>query len=275
MEYDFSLAGLRIKLCTPREITISQSLRPFLTAPQKKTDCTVTVQLTSTLPPISEGGVWHAAQYFLPNRVFHCQGVEGKAFAVTDFSEKDVKISVQNAYASCVSGSEGIFHRIGLETLLLKYHGLLLHASLIDFENKAIVFAGASGVGKSTQADLWHKTLGANILNGDRTALRKDGGWIAYGCPYAGTSGIYKNAHAPLKAIVVLAQGEENCLKRLSPQEALGLLYPEFSLHRWERTFLEKATDLVLELIGDVPVYRFVCRPDSGAVYALKEGLNL
>lgn len=276
MEYYLTLAGLQVKLCTPEEITISDSLRPFLTQPQDKTDCTISVQVTGSLPAVSEGGVWRGAEYHTPEGVVHCLGKGDTPFAFTAFSEEDVTICVLPEFTHYFLGNEGIFNRIGLETWLQKHHGLLLHASIIMYKDRAIAFAGPSGVGKSTQAELWHKTLGAKVINGDRAVLRKtESGWFAYGSPYAGTSGIYCNDSAPLTAVVVLSQGQENTLTRLPPVDALGKLYPEISSHPWDKSFTEATTDLCLELIADVPVYGFACQNDNSAPLALKKGLNL
>ena len=186
----------------------------------------------------------------------------------------NISIQVLPEYISYFAGSEGIFNRIGLETLLLQYESLLLHASLIKFAGKAIAFAGPSGVGKSTHAALW-TCLGGQILNGDRAALRKEASWVAYGSPYAGTSGIYKNDSAPLAALVVLQQAQENRLRRLSETEAFRHIYPQISLHPWDKTFMGRATDLCLQMLAQVPVYLLECRPEESAALLVKKGLGL
>lgn len=278
MEYHFELAGLHTELCTPGEIEISQRLRPFMMQPQEKTDCTIRVQKTESLPLMSNFGTWYGLEYYDRGentmRVFHCTADTRAPFAVTEFLENgNVEISVLPAYLLWFSGSSGIFNRIGLETLLLQHQGLLLHASLID---NGIAFTGPSGVGKSTQAALWSQYAGVEILNGDRAALRKNGDvWYAYGSPYAGTSGIYRRGCAPLKAIVVLGQGSENSLRQLSHAEAFTRLYPELSVHRWDREFARNATDLCIDLLEETPVYLLECRPDESAVRLLEKGLAL
>ena len=50
-----------------------------------------------------------------------------------------------------------------MKKILLKYNGIILHSSFINFENKAILFSAPSGTGKSTQADLWKKYKNAEI----------------------------------------------------------------------------------------------------------------
>ena len=279
--YDLDLVGLRVVLHTPEPITIGDNLRPFLCQPHQMWDFAITVQYRDALPEAPEGGIWRGPEYFTYEqgklRVFHCYAPGKDAYAMTRYDEQgNVFLDVLPGQASCVSGSEGILNRIGLETLLLQHGSLLLHASWIIYQGKGIAFAGPSGVGKSTQARLWQEYLQAEIANGDRVALRKpDDHWFAYGSPYAGTSGIYTNCHAPLTAIVLLEQGQENQLCQMTPAQALPRIYPELSIHRWDRYFTEKAMDLCLDLLGAVPVYKLICRPDEGAVQLLKKGLLL
>jgi len=280
-EYYLNLVGLRTVLRTPHEITISERLRPFLCRKHQKTDCAITLQPCETLPAFSENGVWYGPEYYDcydgARRIFHCGVPENAAFAATQlFENGNIQISVLPAYLSYFTGSAGIFNRIGMETLLLQHSGLLLHASLINYAGKAIAFAGPSGIGKSTQAELWHTHLGAEILNGDRAALRKNpDGWTAFGSPYAGTSGIYKNESAPLSAIILLRQAADNRLLRLQDTEAFQHLYPELTVHHWEPDFVAGATDLCLQLIAQTPVYLLECRPEKSAADLVKKGLGL
>ena len=158
-----------------------------------------------------------------------------------------------------------------IEATLLDLGALILHASLVRWDGRGIIFSAPSGTGKSTQAELWEKYLGAEVLNGDRAAVReKDGIWQAYGLPYAGTSGIYRNESAPLTAIVVLRQAKENRIRRSSGAKAFRCLYPETMIHRWDPDFESRAADLLLKMIHDIPVFLLECRPDREAVGILK-----
>ena len=158
-----------------------------------------------------------------------------------------------------------------IEATLLDLGALILHASLVRWEGRGIVFSAPSGTGKSTQAELWEHFAGAEILNGDRAAIReKDGIWKGYGLPYAGTSGIYRNESAPLTAIVALRQAKENRIRRIYGAEAFRYLYPETMIHRWDPDFERRAADLLLKVISDTPVFLLECLPDREAVGILK-----
>ena len=111
---------------------------------------------------------------------------------------------------------------------------------------------------------------------GDRAALRPGpDGWRAYGLPYAGSSGIYRNEHAPVAAIVLLGQAKENSIRRVSPAQALCALFPEVSKQGWDPLWTNRVLELLTKLVTQVPVYRLECLPDPSAVDCLKAALQL
>lgn len=160
---------------------------------------------------------------------------------------------------------------LALETSFLNFNRLILHASLIGIESNAIAFSAPKQTGKSTQATLWEKYKGAEIINGDRTgiAVEPDQAIMAYGLPFAGTSGIYKNMGYPLRAIVILEQGNTNTLRKALPLEAFTRLFPEINLDRSETYYVDKAIRLLESLVSRIPVYVLKCRPDEEAVELL------
>ena len=89
---------------------------------------------------------------------------------------------------------------------LLDYGGLMLHASATVIDGEAYLFAGQSGIGKSTHARLLMERFpDAQLINDDKPALRCiDGRWYAYGTPWCGKNFINVNAKHPLKAICLL-----------------------------------------------------------------------
>lgn len=165
---------------------------------------------------------------------------------------------------------------LALEYLFLRHSGLVLHSSHVRVGDKALIFSAPSGTGKSTQADLWAKYAGAEIINGDRSLLRKkDGVWHAYGCPMCGTSGIHKQGNEPIHAIVMLSQGTENAVRRLTPGEAFQRMYPEITVPKWNRELVLRAMELLDDVMANVPIYAFSCTKDESAVIALREAIGL
>lgn len=167
------------------------------------------------------------------------------------------------------------FAHIAFERILIEQKEMILHAALIRVGKDGILFTGPSGIGKSTQADLWRQNEGAEILNGDRTILRRaEEGWYGYGSPYAGSSGVYRNERALIRGIAVLGQGRGNAGKRLSVAEAFKCLYAGMTLNQWNPSFMETAAELLHRMSMEIPVYRLSCTPDVRAVVCLKELLK-
>lgn len=169
-----------------------------------------------------------------------------------------------------------LLNAIDLPHLLTIHDAFLLHASFVEHDGGAILFTAPSETGKSTQARLWCDHAGAELINGDRAAVRiLDQGVMACGTPFAGSSDVRKNRVLPLKAIVYLTQAPENAVTRLRGVRAFRRVWEGCTVNTWDRDDLEKATKTVSEVISRVPVYHLACTPDQRAVEALKHTMEV
>lgn len=168
-----------------------------------------------------------------------------------------------------------LFQLIRLEQILMKQKALILHSSFCKWKNKGILFTAPSGNGKSTQAELWRLYQGAEIINGDRTVIRKiNENWTASGLPYAGSSKIFKNETCEIAAIVVLRKGNVNEIQKLGAAEAFKWIYSELITCKWEQEYQLIMIEEISKLISAVPVYFLRCLPDESAVTILKTYLE-
>lgn len=166
--------------------------------------------------------------------------------------------------------SRYMWSSVSLAQLMLAKNAFFLHSSFISVGGKAILFSAASGVGKSTQAALWQKHRGAEIINGDKAGILVENGVYACGVPFCGTSGICQNRTMPLGAIVLLSQGESNSVKRLAGLEALQGILKNVHLDLLAPDEQRRIFDLLIELLSVVPVYSFECTASEEAVIALE-----
>lgn len=163
------------------------------------------------------------------------------------------------------------FSVCGFHRQLLKRNACILHASYIDAGGKAILFSAPSGTGKSTQAALWERHAGAEIINGDRAVLRKRAGqWHAFGYPCCGSSRISLNRTLPLGAIVILKQGTDNRIEKMSAGQKIRTLASAMEFYPWDQSEMNSVFDLALKISAEVPVVLQICRPDQNAVETLK-----
>jgi hypothetical protein len=150
--------------------------------------------------------------------------------------------------------------------------GFLLHASWIRYGDRAILFTGPSGIGKSTQAALWEKHRGAELINGDRAAVfPTESGAQVRGIPYCGSSGVNRNQTMPLAAIVFLSQAPENTLTPLRGARAFRQIWEGCSVNLWNQDDIARATQAVVDTVSAVPVFHLACTPDERAVQLLEE----
>jgi len=157
---------------------------------------------------------------------------------------------------------------------LLRFDGMLLHASAAVLDQKAYLFSGHSGVGKSTHTRLWQQCFGdgVQIINDDKPALRLiDGKWYAYGTPWCGKNDIQMNKKAPVAGICFMEQGSENRMRRLEPAEAVPLVMGQTLYRLCKQENLVRLLNLVDALIRTVPIYLLVNRPEPAAAHLSME----
>ena len=172
-------------------------------------------------------------------------------------------------------GIHTVLSAIGIEHLMAQAEGLVFHCSFIEYDGTAILFTAPSETGKSTQAELWSRYRGARIINGDRAAIRWDGSQLlAEGLPFCGSSEHCENASLPIGAIVYLAQAPRTSIRRMGGYEAFARIWEGVCVNTWDRSDMERVSDLVQKLATFVPVYYLPCTPDESAVTALEQALE-
>ena len=168
-----------------------------------------------------------------------------------------------------------VLSAVAAEHLVAQAGGFVFHTAYIEVEGGAILFTAPSGTGKSTQAELWHSLRGAEIINGDRAAVRVTGeGIFACGIPFAGSSQICKNKTLPLKAVVYLTQAPQSTIRKLRGLEAFRSIWEGVSVNTWDADDMNQVSQAVQRIAQEIPVYHLACTPDESAVLALEQALR-
>lgn len=169
-----------------------------------------------------------------------------------------------------------VFTLINFDDVAAEFGASVFHAAFIEYNGEAILFTAPCGTGKSTQASLWKKYKGAEIINGDKALIyEKDGRCFVSGLPFSGSSNICKNKILPVKAIVRLGQAKENIVNRLKGAKAYKAVFEGCYHSGWNAEY-NRATSLVAEKFAlGVPVFSLDCLPDESAVEALENSLSL
>ena len=279
--YKLDMAGFLWEIVSPIELDTRENCAPFLT---EKPGADVSIRFRLGRPP--ERGtlvhefaprVWQEEDGAL--RIERLPAAAMRACACV-WMREDKPLSVEGCVypdrVNTLCSLDNLLDASELELLLSQLGVFSLHSSLVRrAEGDAILFTAPSGTGKSTQADLWAEHAGADILNGDRSMLRRvDGVWTAFGSPFAGSSSIFRNESASVRALVVLRQAPENTIRRLPLAEAFRLIYSESVLPRWHTDAHQRVISLVTEIVSEVPVYLLACTPDERAVTLLRQTLE-
>lgn len=157
---------------------------------------------------------------------------------------------------------------VGYGLMTLPFNTVAIHSSCIVYNEKAVLFLGESGTGKSTHTRLWRESIqGASLLNDDSPIIRVEDGIVwAYGSPWSGKTPCYKAERYQLKGCVRLSQAPENNIKRLSVLQAYGAIHPscppEFA---YDTCLYDYVSGFINQLLTNVPFFHLVCLPDYEA----------
>ena len=158
---------------------------------------------------------------------------------------------------------------------ILQKNGFVLHSSAVAYDGYAYLFSADSGVGKSTHTGYWQECFGKDktvIINDDKPAIREiDGAYYVSGTPFSGKFDISENISVPLKAVCFIHRAEKCEIKRLEPNQVLGLIFPQLFRPRNE-TNAELMLDVLDRFLKKVPVYSLgVTNSPDAARFAYEE----
>ncbi|OUP03185.1 hypothetical protein B5F37_00655 [Drancourtella sp. An210] len=146
-------------------------------------------------------------------------------------------------------------------------HMIQLHSSLVDFQGHGILFLGPSGIGKTTQAELWNKYRDALIINGDIVFVQEtEENFLGWGTPWHGSSPYCENTNVPVHAMIVLKQDTENSIRELIGFEKVTAVSNSVFYPQWVENGMELCLETLDHLLSRIPVYELRCRPDEDAV---------
>lgn len=218
--------------------------------------------------------IYETAQSYI--HVNHCFDTESyDCTVVSSKHSPDAEVYFSDSGYEKTLTESALFRLCDMVSALLYSNAVIIHASYIICNGKAILFSAPSEGGKSTQAELWHKYQGAEIINGDRAVIKKEkDGWQVYSLPMCGSSGICKRKSAPLSAIVMVEKAETNQVEHLSTIKKLNYILPQLTFEKYKQHDFEKLTTLLDGIIADCPILCLKCKPDKGATQTLKGELD-
>lgn len=157
---------------------------------------------------------------------------------------------------------------VGYGILTAREDTVAVHSSCIVYQEKAVLFLGESGTGKSTHTRLWRENIrGCELLNDDSPVVRCEQGQIrVYGSPWSGKTPCYKAASYPLAGCVRLSQAPRNSIRRLDTLQAYAALHPSFPPEfAYDECLYDGVSTLLSTMLRSIPVYHLECLPNREA----------
>lgn len=150
-----------------------------------------------------------------------------------------------------------------------------LHSASILYRDRAWLFSGSSGTGKSTHTNLWHQEFQTPVLNGDLNLIGMEHGQaFVYGLPWCGTSGIYTTKTYPLGGITLLKKHPAEQILDLREDEKQLFVMQRLISPTWTEELLRKNLDFTKELCRHIPVFRLLCTREISAAHYMKHFID-
>lgn len=155
-----------------------------------------------------------------------------------------------------------------LDGLLLYYltvrsGDIFIHGSGVKINNRGYLFAGVSGKGKTTIAQLWDRE-GALVIHDDRLIIRNiNDRFVMYNTP------VYNNEtqrSSTVDKIFIIDHGTTNKIVPVRKSEALSLVMANCIQHLWDPSIIESLTEALGKLTSGTDVGRLFFKPDESAI---------
>jgi len=145
---------------------------------------------------------------------------------------------------------------------------LLIHASGLVQQEEGRIFAGFSGVGKSTMAGIWERN-GAQVINDDRLILKKekDGTWHMHNTP------MYYRAlpvSGPVSAIYLPFHSPQNSYQKLSGAMAIANLLAFTIHHGYDAQHVLHHSHIAEQILQEVPLAKLGVVPTDAIIDFIK-----
>lgn len=264
---DLQIAGMRIRIPASREIHFPDNFKPFLTPVQGDADITMDIIFGCDYEFRSGDNQIE--------RITHTSDGNDILRVSSADHPNTYRLIIPERLSDSVTENGNWLLFMALEEMLLPFHRIILHASAVIHEGKAYVFTAPSGTGKSTQADIWHRELGAEIINGDKVILSVENGTVtAWGGPAAGSSGIYKNISAPVAAVILLEQGPRNEIIPANNSSGYFRFYSGLVKHKTDPVFNQKLLPYIESIMETIPILRLSCLPNRDAAQCVLDWMK-
>ena len=269
-----SIAGLSVRLQGPED-SFPQEFDPFVTDAVTAID--QTIQICIGIPHIKKNGA-----VLIRNEELVVLDADDEYILLFPSSnhicEIQLKKSADLAICHCLppfcdTFRYDLFHAIRLLFLYLAQskNMVAIHSASLLYDDKAWIFSGHSGMGKSTHTNLWKEIYNTPILNGDLNLLAYENNIpMIHGIPWCGTSGICNTKTYPLGGIVLLNQASTDYVEELSPDQKILLTNQRLISPAWSAEMFDKNLTIMEQIVPNIMVCKLHCTKNPTAPEVMK-----
>ncbi len=136
--------------------------------------------------------------------------------------------------------------------------GLLVHGAAIRDHDRAYLFIGYSGAGKTTMSQLWGALEGDfSVLGDERIIVRRDeDGWHVYGTPWAGMGFVVSRERVPVSSLFFIRHGKKNEIIEPSKAVLFQDLFTQVFTSFWDSKTMNAVSSTAQQLVEEVPCYQ-------------------
>lgn len=277
---DMMIGGLTLHLSAPEELIPSQFL-PFYVGGAQSPDMTIEILPSTGLSTSPAGGLLR---------------IQAEDLLVCE-QEQEYRILFPQSpqLQECMLRKDGtlarfyvvppyrepllsdLFHAIRLVFLYMAAnHGrLAIHSASLYYQERAWLFAGPSGTGKSTHTNLWNQYFHTPVLNGDLNLISCEKGIpMIHGIPWCGTSGISDTASHPLGGIILLKQSPTNLCQEPAVDEQTLLVLQRSISPTWTEDMLEANLRIAATVTVSCYITRLFCNREREAAEYMKARID-
>ena len=287
-QYLFNVAGHIFSIETESNIPeMLPNLKPFMT--DSDAEPLFSIIIDNGITPEWSGK--KVGTFPCPSATFEVYKEENGAYRILVSDEKETPctfIQSDAEYRRFTIATRGNEHNIafGLNNSIMviytlcsaPHKTLLAHSSVVENNNRAYMFLGTSGRGKSTHSDLWVKHIkGSTLINDDNPVIRiaHDGTPTVYGSPWSGKRPIYKNVHYPIGGLAAIGQSKENSIRKEGIPAAFGIMLSSCSTLKFDKKIHTYICGTITNVLERIAIHTLSCRPDEEAAQTSSKAFGL
>ena len=151
-----------------------------------------------------------------------------------------------------------------------------IHSASVLYKDKAWLFSGHSGAGKSTHTNMWKELFNTPVINGDLNLIdinTTDGIPVVIGIPWCGTSGIYTSRSYPLGGITFKKDITDQ-VRRIDGDDAVLSIAQRMISPCWNTRLLENNLAASEKIAAGITVFRLCCTKNPSSAFLMKEEID-